>query len=46
MSLSREFFANVMKRALQIYARRDELKKAQSTGDAASTIEVVKKYLV
>jgi len=46
MSLSREFFANVMKKSLQIYARRDELKKAQSTGDAALTIEVVKKYLV
>lgn len=46
MSLSRELFANVMKKALSIYAYRDKLQKAQSTGNAASTIEIVKRYLV
>ncbi|MBU0478569.1 sugar phosphate isomerase/epimerase [bacterium] len=45
MSLSRELFANVMKKALMIYARRDELKKAQATGDAGKTIDVVKRIL-
>ena len=46
MSLSRELFANVMKKALLIYARREELAKAQATGDAANVIEVVKKIMV
>lgn len=46
MSLSRELFGNVMKKALMIYARRDELEKAQATGDAGNTIDVVKKILV
>ncbi|MDO9465592.1 MAG: sugar phosphate isomerase/epimerase family protein [bacterium] len=45
MSLSRELFANVMKKALMIYDRRDELKKAQATGDAGKTIDVVKRIL-
>lgn len=45
MRLSREFFANCMKKALLIYARRDELEAAQATGDAARTIEVVKKVI-
>jgi len=45
MSLSRELFANVMKKALMIYARNDELKKAQATGDAGKTIDVVKRIL-
>jgi L-rhamnose isomerase len=42
MTLSRELFANAMKKALLIYARRDALKRAQATGDAGRTIEVVK----
>ncbi len=46
MSLSRELFANVMKKALTIYARRDELHKAQATGDAGAVIEVVKRVLL
>jgi L-rhamnose isomerase len=46
MALSREFFANAMKRALQIYAVRDQLEAAQATGDAANTIDVVKKYIM
>ncbi|OIO00712.1 sugar isomerase [Candidatus Desantisbacteria bacterium CG_4_10_14_0_8_um_filter_48_22] len=46
MSLSRELFANVMKKALMIYARKDELEKARATGDAGRVIDVVKKILV
>lgn len=46
ISLSRELFANVMKKALMIYARKDELEKAQATGDAGRTLDVVKKILV
>jgi xylose isomerase len=46
MAASREFFANMMKRALQIYAHKDELQKAQATGDAIATIDVVKKYIL
>lgn len=45
MALSREFFANTMKKALHIYARREELTRAQSTGDALQTIDVVKRII-
>ena len=45
MRLSREFFANCMKKALMIYARRNDLVAAQNTGDAARTINVVKKII-
>ncbi|MDI6783070.1 MAG: sugar phosphate isomerase/epimerase family protein [bacterium] len=46
MALSREFFANIMKKALQIYAKKAELEKAQATGNAAATIDVVKEILI
>ena len=46
MSLSRELFGNLMKKALKIYALRDELTKAQSTGDAGQTIDVVKRIML
>ncbi|MDD5687300.1 MAG: TIM barrel protein [Elusimicrobia bacterium] len=46
MLLSREFFGNIMKKSLMIYAIKDKLEKAQSTGDAIETIEVVKKYII
>ncbi len=46
MSLSRELFGNLMKKALKIYAVRDELRKAQGTGDAGKTIDVVKKIML
>ncbi len=46
MKLSRELFGNLMKKALLIYARKDELEKAQATGDAGRTIDVVKKILI
>ncbi len=45
MRLSREFFANCMKKALKIYARKPELEAAQATGDAARTIQLVKKII-
>lgn len=45
MALSLEFFANCMKRALKVYAVRDKLQQAQATGDAAQTIDVVKKII-
>jgi xylose isomerase len=46
MAQSREFFANIMKRAMLIYAHKAELEKARSTGDAIATINVVKKYIL
>ncbi|MFC2075514.1 TIM barrel protein [candidate division KSB1 bacterium] len=46
MGLSRELFANIMKKALGIYARKDELLRAQASGDATRTIDVVKRFLV
>lgn len=45
MRLSREFFANCMKKALLILKRKGELRAAQDTGDAARTIDVVKRTL-
>jgi len=46
MSLSREFFANIMKKALLIFAEKDKLLKAQATGDAGETLEIVKRFLL
>lgn len=45
MALSREFFANCMKKALLIYAQRDALDQAQQTGDAVQTIQLVKRFI-
>ena len=45
MSLSRELFANAMKKALNIYAMNDKLEAAQATGDAGEVIDVVKRVL-
>ncbi len=46
MSLSKELFANAMKKALRIYAIKDKLEAAQATGDAARTIDVVKEIIL
>jgi len=46
MALSRELFGNIIKKALRIYADRDALQRAQSTGKAEETIDVVKEYLI
>jgi len=45
MRLSREFFANCMKKALKIYSRKQDLDRAISTGDAVQTIQMVKKII-
>jgi len=45
MALSRELFGNCMKKALLIYAKRDELLEAQATGDAVKALNVVKKII-
>lgn len=45
MRLSMEFFANCMKRALKIYAMKDRLQTAQSSGDAVEVIQLVKKVV-
>jgi len=43
MAQSREFFANIMKRALLIYSIKIKLQiAARSTGDAIATIDMVK----
>jgi xylose isomerase len=46
LELSRELFANHMKKALMIYARRDQLEAARATGRSEATIDVVKKILL
>ena len=45
MRLSMEFFANCMKKALKIYVQKPALDKAIATGDAANTIDVVKRII-
>ncbi len=45
MSLSKELFANAMKKALRIYQVRAQLTVAQDTGDAGNVIDVVKRIL-
>ncbi len=45
MRLSKELFANAMKKALKIYAVREDLTRAQDTGDAGEVIDVVKRIL-
>ena len=45
MSLSRELFANCMKKALVIYAQRDQLEAARNTGQAENVVDVVKKVI-
>ena len=46
MSLSREIFANIMKKALLIYRKRDALKTARVSGDVSNVIDVVKEILI
>ncbi|MEM0005780.1 MAG: sugar phosphate isomerase/epimerase family protein [Ignisphaera sp.] len=45
MRLSKEFFANAMKKALEIYRHRDELEKIREAGDQAKVLDLVKKIL-
>ncbi|MEM1997683.1 MAG: TIM barrel protein [Candidatus Bathyarchaeia archaeon] len=45
MRLSKEIFGNLMKKALLIYARKDELEEARESGDQAKAINVVKRII-
>lgn len=45
MRLSKELFANCMKKALKIYRKKAELSTAQSTGDAAKVLHLVKREI-
>lgn len=45
MRLSKEFFANCMKKALKIYQKKLDLDRAIASGDAAQTIQVIKKII-
>ncbi|MEM2636755.1 MAG: sugar phosphate isomerase/epimerase family protein [Candidatus Korarchaeota archaeon] len=45
MHLSMEIFANLMKKALLLYAKRDELEETRSTGDQVKIINLVKKII-
>jgi L-rhamnose isomerase len=45
MRLSKELFANAMKKALAIYSVRDRLQQAQESGEVANVIDVVKRIL-
>lgn len=42
MRLSKEMFGNAMKKALLIYAQRDELERARLRGDQGAVLDVVK----
>jgi len=46
MKLSKEIFANIMKKALHLYSRREEIKASQSTGDALQVLDKVKKIII
>lgn len=46
MALSKEIFGNLMKKALLIYAKKDELEEARSKGDQAEVMNVVKKIIL
>ncbi|MEM2186708.1 MAG: hypothetical protein QXT37_07025, partial [Thermofilaceae archaeon] len=46
MALSKEIFGNLMKKALLIYARKEELEEARETGDQAAVLNVVKKIIL
>jgi L-rhamnose isomerase len=45
MHLSREFFANCMKKALKIYAQKPKLDAAMDSGDAVQSIQLIKKII-
>jgi len=45
LRLSKELFANAMKKALFIYRQRSELEKAREVGDQSKVLDIVKKVL-
>lgn len=46
MCLSKELFANLVKKALLIYSRREEFERVRETGDQAEIINFVKKIIL
>jgi len=46
MYLSKEIFANLAKKALMIYAKKEKLEKVRETGDQAEVINFVKKIIL
>ncbi|MEM2088219.1 MAG: sugar phosphate isomerase/epimerase family protein [Thermoproteota archaeon] len=46
MYLSKEIFANLTKKALLIYTKKDELERVRETGDQAEVISFVKKIVL
>jgi len=46
MHLSKEIFANLAKKALLIYGRREEFEKVRENGDQAEIIDFVKKIII
>ncbi|MEM4514047.1 MAG: sugar phosphate isomerase/epimerase family protein [Ignisphaera sp.] len=45
LRLSKEFFANCMKKALEIYRHKDKLEELRLTGDQAKVLDMVKKII-
>ncbi|MEM0371555.1 MAG: sugar phosphate isomerase/epimerase family protein [Ignisphaera sp.] len=45
LRLSKEFFANSMKKALEIYRHRDVLEKTRDTGDQVKVLDLIKKII-
>ncbi len=46
IKLSKEIFGNLMKKALLIYAKKDELEKARETGDQIGILNLTKKIII
>jgi len=46
MRLSKELFANCMKKALLVYSKKDELERIRETGDQAEIINLVKRIIL
>ncbi|MEM4848243.1 MAG: sugar phosphate isomerase/epimerase, partial [Ignisphaera sp.] len=45
LRLSKEFFANCMKKALEIYRHKDKLEELRLTGDQAKVLDMVKRII-
>ena len=46
LRLSKEFFANAMRRALELYRRRDEFERIRDSGDQAKILGYLKKIVL
>jgi len=45
LKLSKEFFANIMKRVLSLYSVKDEFEKIRDSGDQVKILSFLKKYV-